>query len=258
MKTIRQHWIMTSSLAALLMLAAGFWWYQTGASTVSAFPPENPLSAVQRSAIETVLCDMALDREALISLNPSSEQAESILSTVREWYLSNASTLATLKAAIDSRVHDVRQVEQSIALGPYNAEHAQTLATARQDLASAQASYRNALSSLIEDVNEVLSVSQRTTWAAIPAGFGQEMPLRMLSLSDQQRMSLSAARRRLERQRAAAGDSSEREAAHSAWQTALGQILTQDQQNVLSAYASNYATASGAVAAALASELSSG
>jgi len=55
-------------------------------------------------------------------------------------------------------------LENSIAMGPYDENHASSLATARSDLVAAKQAYQNALNPLRSNVNEELSASQRTTW----------------------------------------------------------------------------------------------
>ena len=89
---------------------------------------------------------------------------------------------------------------------------------------------------------------QNATWTAIKSGWGQQMPFRMLALSDQQRQDLSKAKRTYRRQRASASSGEERNAARTTWQAALAGILTTDQKTIVSSYESNYDSASANVA----------
>ncbi len=105
-------------------------------------------------------------------------------------------------------------------------------------------------------MNTLLSDSQQTTWTAIQSGWGQSMPLRMLSLTDQQRIDLSRAQRHYRYRHAAASTDEERSTAVTTRESDLSQILTVDQQAVLSAYDGYYGNASQAVATAFETVLS--
>ena len=65
------------------------------------------------------------------------------------------------------------------------------------------------------------------------------MPIRMLDLSDSQRVATSKAWRRYRYTHAAAEDTEARAAAVTAWQTDLNSILTADQQTVVNSYHTN-------------------
>jgi hypothetical protein len=101
------------------------------------------------------------------------------------------------------------------------------------------------------NVNVLLSETQRATWAAIRVGHRHTMPIRLLNLTDEQRLAVSDARQHYERQHAAASNESERNAAITAWQNALDSILTGDQRSVVQAYYGYFAGSSTAVADAL-------
>ncbi|MCC7291874.1 MAG: hypothetical protein IT449_16230 [Phycisphaerales bacterium] len=76
------------------------------------------------------------------------------------------------------------------------------------------------------------------------------MPLRMLSLSTQQRQDLSAAKQRFNHALAEAETDQARSDAVSGWNGDVENTLTAEQNTVVAAYAQNCATASAHVAAA--------
>ena len=153
-------------------------------------------------------------------------------------------------ATIDEKVLAVRQIERAIRMGPRELGQDEALAIARQDLGQARTAYATVLEPLEGSTNTLLSDSQQAAWAAIQSGHGQSMPIRMLALSDEQRLDVGRAWRHYRWQQGAASTAEQRAAAVNAWETALGQILSVDQENVVNAYHGYYADASGAVAGA--------
>ena len=255
MRNLGRHWRSTVVVVGVVVLAGTAMWQGRSHRTAMAQAGPDPLTRVERDAVRRVLKHLSLDRDALIALNLSSQQAESVLEEVRDWYLTNVAALASLKAAVDVDVTEVRVIEKAIRMGPYQAGRQEALAVGRQDLASSKASYDNAFSSLRTSVTSELSESQRSTWVAIQSGHGQQMPIRMLSLNDDQRVALGKVQRRHKWQRNGAPTAEDRTTAESTFESAKGQILTQDQQTVLSAYDGYYASSSGIVANALESVL---
>lgn len=248
MAQLKKHWAGTSLTVFVVLLSAVMWW--KAAQTQKAFADPDPpvsLNEVQRSFVERVLAEVSLDRDALVALNPSSQSAESLLTTVRTWSLSNQSSVNNLSATVEEKTHALYQIEKAIALGPFNESHASQLATARSELASAKASYRSAFSSLESSVNQALSNDQRTTWTAIKTGHGQQMPYRILALEDAQRISFSDAQRRYRAKRASATNQEELDAAITEWSTALAEILTDNQESAINTYQANYTTAANNV-----------
>ncbi|MEK6674486.1 MAG: hypothetical protein AABZ47_02400 [Planctomycetota bacterium] len=262
MKTLRKHW--GKMVAAFLLLALGgtVLWHETrpgtGGSVAFADPPYTPLTRVDRDAIVRLMEDISLDRDALIALNPNSTQAESIVSTIRTWRTNNAAAVTTHQRNIAAKIAAVEDLKRQIAVGPAQAGQDASLAQAVSDLMSAKATYRNALSSLESSVSDLLSTSQRTSWTAIRSVFGQTMPMRLVSLSDQQRVDLSRAHRRYQLRMAAASNDEDRSTAVSTWDTDRNQILTNEQQTVWNTYSSTYGSASSAVAGAINTVLSAG
>ncbi|UCE61736.1 MAG: hypothetical protein JSU63_08300 [Phycisphaerales bacterium] len=250
MKSLKRHWRGMFVVCAVPMLCGIAWWHGGSERTALADEPYDPLTRVQRSGIINVLEEISLDRDALIALNLSAEQAESVMDTVRSWYLTNAATLATLQEDLAEAKHDVLMAKKVIAKGPANPANDAALAVARDDRADAKAAYASAFSSLKSSINSELTESQRTTWTAIQSGWGQNMPLRMLSLSDEQRIAISKAERGYRWRQAAAESDSDRANAVSARETAWTQILTETQRSVIDAYRSYYATSSAHVATA--------
>ena len=243
----------------LLVLGGTVLWVETrpgtGGSVAFADPPYTPLTRVDRDAIVRLMEDISLDRDALIALNPNSTQAESIVSTIRTWRTNNAASIASYQSTVVQKAAAVDDLKRQIAVGPAQAGQDAALAQAVSDLVSAKASYRIALASLESSVNDLLSVSQRTGWTALRSGFSQSMPLRLVSLSDAQRMDLGRAYRRYQLRHAAASTDEDRSAAITAWDTERNQILTADQQTIWSTYNTYYASASSAVAGAISTVL---
>lgn len=237
MAHIRKHW-QGSSLTVLIFSLLGIVWWKAGTSPTASADPVVPMTDAQRNFVERVLAEVSLDRDALVALNPTQPSAESWLGTVKTWALANQSTIATLSATVDEKTHAVYQIEKAIAIGPYNESHASQLTGARSDLASAKTSYRNGFGSLETSVSQALSAEQRATWTAIKTGHGQDMPYRMLTLSDEQRVSLGDAIRRYKARRAGAPDEAELNAATTEWNNALGQILSAEQLTAITSYQS--------------------
>lgn len=255
MQNIKKHWRLAAILAVSLTLG-GVWLLRAEARmaftsfALMGGETNTPLNAVQRDAIIGSLNEVSLDRDALVALNLSTNQAETLLGTARTWQQNNQSTLTTQTTAIHQKRHAVRELEKAIAMGPFNENHQTQLATAREELQTAQAAYRTTLSALESTINQGLSESQRASWTAIKTGWGQQMPIRMLDLSDEQRLAVSDAHHRYQRQHSAASNDEERSAAVTTWNNARDSILTTEQKTVFQSYNSNYASASEAVAGA--------
>jgi len=260
MRQLRKHWQVPAGALAVLVLGGTVWWRGAEARTTAFFSllqasgtatTYEPITQLRRDAILQILADVNLDRDAFVALNVSDAQAESVLSTVRNWQSSNEALLASLNNAIHQKVAAVYSFEQAMAMGPADSSREPALALARQDLKDARAAYRSSLVSLESSINALLSESQRATWTAIRTGHGQHMPIRMLALSDEQRLAVSDAEHRYQRQHAAAGSNDERAATVTARQNALDQILTTDQKTMVARYQSYYVASSTAVAGAL-------
>lgn len=251
MKTFRNHWQSFGVVALAAMVVSVFWMQRsTTGAMVAMQAPAAPIDRLERDAIVELLEDVSLDRDALIALNLSAQQASDVLSSVRTWYETNASTLASLQGTVDQHILTIRQLEKATRMGPADVERDQQLAVARQDLATAKAARESALDSLKTNVNSDLSAGQQTTWLAIATGHGQTMPLRMLDLTSSQRVALSKAKHHHRWRRNSARDEQARATAATTLATELNTILTQDQQNLCSSYDSYYAASSGVVATA--------
>jgi hypothetical protein len=257
MKKLQRHW-RTVLIVLVLVTGTGTLWWWRSAEARTAFldepqspPTYDPLPLIQHDAIVNLLADMSLDRDALVGLNLTSSQAESVVSAVRTWYGTNQATLATLNQNIQQKRAAVYEREKAIVMGPADPANEPRLALVRQDGADAQAAYKAALAALETNVNTLLSETQRATWAAVRVGHGHTMPVRLLNLTDEQRLAVNDARQRYERQHAAASNDDERNAAITAWQNALDSILTVDQRSMVRAYYGYVAGSSTAVADAL-------
>jgi len=257
MRNLQRHW-KSVAVVSVGVLGAGAWLWRGAEARMLLDPggePEpvvyEPLTQVQRDAIVNLLADVSLDRDALVGLNLSTSQAESVVAAVRTWYLSNHATLTSLDQAEQQKTVAVWELEKAVSMGPADAQRDSQLALARQDLQTARASYRSGFLSLETTVNNLLSETQRSTWAAVKVGHGRNMPIRLLDLTDAQRLAISDALQRYERQQAAAGDETARSTARTTLETAKESILTVDQRSVLQAYSGYFASSSQAVAHAL-------
>lgn len=256
MKTLQSHWRLLTVTTLSVLLAGVFLWRAAEARMImmaAVFedpPAPTPLTSLEKDAVVQLLAATHLDRDALIALDVDEEQAESILNTVRTWHSQNQSTLTTLQSSVHESAATVYGLEKAVRLGPYDAENATALASARQSLSQAQAAYDGAIESLADEVRGELTESQRAIWGAVRTGFGTQMPIRMLDLDDGQRLAVSDAWHRYRRQQAAAADAQEQAAALSAWQSAQDEILTGEQKTAVQNYHSRYASASAVVAAA--------
>ncbi len=252
---MKKLFISWQALLVVVSLAAacGLWFSGgLGAAAVAQTPPEfTPLDEVQLSAVRNLIKRLNLDRDAMIALNPTAAQAESVLSTVRTWQETNVALLASLKLDVDRGRSAVRRVEKAIRMGPADPGRETEMAVARRDFLDAKSAYTAALAPLEASVSAILTASQRDTWAAIKTGWGQQMPVRMLDLSDAQRLSVSKAKRTSRRLRAAATDKTARDTAVGGERTAMDGILTVDQKSAVAGYYSNYAAASAVVAEAM-------
>ncbi len=269
MKHLQRHWRFGMVLV-LVGGAASTWWWQSARANMAMMlvqeePGFTPLDRVTHDKIRGILETIGLDRDAMIALNPTATQAEGVLSTVRTWQSSNQATLASLKNTIHEKVHAVRVLEKAIhekvhavhvlekairtgTAGPTGQDR---LALAVTDRTDAHTAYDNALAPLRTSINILLSNSQQATWAAIQTGHGQQMPIRMLALTDSQRISVSKATRTFQRRRAGAANANDRGTAATSFSSDLDSILTTGQKTVVSAYNSNYNTASANVATAI-------
>ena len=253
MKKLRNHWRIVVAFAFLLIAGGAFLWRAEAKMSFWSFAMleeigYSPLNRVEHDAIVGSLNQLSLDRDALIALNLSSQQATSVYSTARTWQQGNQATLTSQMNTVHQKTHAVRVLEKAIAMGPYNENHASQLATAREELRDAKETYQNTLDGLATSISNGFSESQRTTWAAIKTGWGQQMPIRMLDLTDEQRLAVSDAHHRYQRQHAAATNDQERATAVSTWTSALESILNPNQETIVQSYLANYATASEAVA----------
>jgi len=248
MKVLRRNWMTLATVFSLVLLAS-VWWRASSLHAVVAIAPDYvPMSAVERDAVLKVLSDAALDTDALVALNLSTLQAESVLSTARTWQSNNAGTLTTHQATIDAAIADVRSQEKSIAAGPAQEGQDAALAAAVTSLVTAKADYSAALAPLQSSIAAVLSASQNITWTAIKTGHGQAMPLRMLALSDSQRIALEGQWQEFQCERTG----SDAEAAATEWQADANEVLAVDQETVVTSYASTFAASSQVVSDAVA------
>lgn len=256
MKHLKKHWrILSIALLFVIGTSGAVWWYGCNRLTSTAVAgggggEYTPLDQVTQDGVELALAYLSLDHAALVALDLSAQDAESVYSTVRTWYLVNEGTLASLQATVDTAVAALRAQQASIAMGPAEEGQEEALATALSTLATARSAYDDAFDTLRAAIALELSAGQQSIWSAIQGGLGQQMPIRMLSLTAQQRLDLSKAWHRYEWQRGAASDAEAMASAVSAWETAMAGVLTAGQETTVASYASEFGSSSGVVLAA--------
>jgi hypothetical protein len=228
-------------------ISASVWWRHHGAEGAAMLlqnPPYESMTETQRDAVLSLIGDVSLDRGALVALHMSAAQAESVLDIARTWRETHGAMIDALLATIDAKTLAVRGIERAIRTGPFEPGKAQELAVARQELATARAAYRSALAPLVTSVDADLSPSQESTWDAIETGHGPRMPIRMLDVTDAQRVDLGKAWRDYRRNHAAARTPQERSASVTAYVARLAQILPQDRRDVMDGYNQYFASSS--------------
>ena len=247
MKNMQRHW----RLMTVMVVAAGIsltaWWRHGGAEGAAAMlqnPPYESVTEVQRDAVLSLMADVALDRDSLVALNMTSVQAESVLDTARTWRETNGATIDTLLDTVDQKALAVRGLLRQIRTGPFEQGKDQELSLARQELATARAAYGSALAPLVVSVDADLSPSQESTRDAIETGHGRRMPIRMLDLTDTQRVDLGKAWRDYRRTHAAARTAQARSDSVAAYVARLAAILPQDRRNVMDGYNAYFASSS--------------
>jgi hypothetical protein len=265
MKHFKAHWrIFSIALVVAIGGAGALWWYGCDRATSTAFAGGGgggefvALDAVTQDGVNSALGYMSLDHAALVALDLSAQDAETVYSSVRTWYLANEGTLATLHATVDQAVAALRAQQASIAMGPPEEGQDEALATAISTLATARAAYDDAFDSVRAGIFKELSGGQQSIWSAIQGGLGQQMPIRMLALTADQRLELSRAWHRFQWQRGAASDEEELATAVSAWETTMAEILTAGQETTVASFASGFSSSSGVVLTAWATVFPSG
>ena len=123
-------------------------------------------------------------------LNLTAQQAVQIVGDARDWMERAEATLAAADARIAEQAIAVRRLEKAIRMGPADGQRDAALAAARDALAAARTARRAALSTLVTTISAQLSETQQATWTAIQQGYGQQMPIRMLALTSEQRHGL--------------------------------------------------------------------
>lgn len=257
MAYLKRQWKPLTIVTVLLVALAGAWLYRSSASGAAAVPAKplfvqsySPPTDVERSQVETLLENLSLDRDALVALNLSDEQAEDVLAAVRTFNTNTRETLDARLAALAATREDLWALQKALRNGTAGEDPQGQFTDAVADVAAARSVYNSTLDSLRTTIHSELSQSQQAAWTSIQSGWGPSMPLRMLTLDGEQRSDLAAAQARFEHALAEAEDDEERSAAVTAWDEALDGCLTQDQKTVCTSSIETYATASQHVTAA--------
>jgi len=254
MRHLKRQWKTVGVVFVLTVTGGALWWGGGGSVVATAEGggegEYDPVSGTLRAAIVQVLEELDLDRAALAALNVNATQAEQLVADVRAWVEDNRATLAAADQEIAARVPAVRTLEQAMRTGPAEDGHEAALAAARRALSAARGDRRTALDAVQTLVAQRLSVSQRDNWAAIQSGYGSRMPIRMLALTGTQRHDYGQARRWFRLQLAGAQTEQERETAQAAWEEARGDILTDENLEMIATWEQYVSDSSEAVAEA--------
>lgn len=249
-----------SVLVVLTLLSTGVWLCSeqealgmalSETSESAAGASFTPVNEVERSAVLGLMTELKLDPEALAALNVTEGQAITIVAACRTWQAENKNLLENARVGMVQKATQVDQVEKAISMGTADASRSSTLASARQEVETSEAAYRSALAPLEAVVNGLLSESQRTTWSYVKVGHGQTMPVRMLNLSDSQRIAIAEAQNRRQRTKAQVKDAAARANWDAGAKSEVDQILTAEQRESVRAYQSYVNSATSAVAKAV-------
>lgn len=252
MKTLRKNWKLSVVTCALVVFAGAWWWM---GSTATAQGVEEPhyadVTETQRQQLFDVLAQIDLDLSAMAALNLTEQQAEDVLAAARNWWEQNEDDLGALANTVGVKRAALDDLQKSRRMGGQEAASPEDVNTARGELATACAAYDAGFRSLETALNAELSDTQESTWRVIQHGWGRQLPMRMLDLTSDQRHDYARAMRIYRLQMAAASNASERNAAQSAFDASVAEILTQDNQTLITTYESYIAESSQAVQSAI-------
>lgn len=193
-----------------------------------------------RNAILDLLNRIGLDHEALVALNLSAAQAESIVGQARSWYETHG---ANWTAAVAS--HAVARNDWMDARLAKDRGEEVDIESAMSNLANADAQLATLLQSVRSSIEVHLSSSQLTLWTLLQTNSGTPMPFRILSLSVDQQRDIRSHRQLFLSSVAVAADDNAHVQAESNWNSALSTILSDDEESMVAAY-TGYRDASGA------------
>lgn len=142
-----------------------------------------PLDAGTASSIATLRRDAALDDDALAVLNLTAERLETLLSALRNWHTSNATTLTQRRAALADAQALVRHYQSLLNSGQAVAE---SLAQAKAAVTAAQSSLAALSAACRTAVLSGLSAQERTLADLLHTRRAKAMPYRVLALDTSQ------------------------------------------------------------------------
>ena len=240
MAHVKRNWKLFTLAFIFAATSVGVWWSIEPGSAASAqsSPPKGvvAVNTAQRDMLLNVLRNIGLDREAMVALNVSSTQAVDLIAAAQTWMTTNTTEVATRRRAVAQKRAVVKRLKAAIRAGTAPDDAEALLATALGELRTAQATYQQGFTGLRTALAAELSESQRDTWRKVEGGWGRAMPMAMVDLTNNQRMAYGKALRHYRLASAAADTVAEQRAADTAWETAVGRILTEDNIQVIETY----------------------
>lgn len=238
------------------LLAASSSWHARATPCPAAvatmrWPSYEEVAPEDRSTMLALLGEVGLDPTVLGALNVDREQADVLLLTLRSWVESHAQALAQSTTAVAQARAALRSAERQWRMGGGNGEALLDLEQAKASLQTAVAARRQLFAELFDELAEPLSQSQRVMVNVLNDGRAWSMPLGGLQLTSEQEGAIATAKRALRAALAAAMSSQERAAARSAWETAVSDALTTENEQIVAAYFETVAAAASNVTAAI-------
>lgn len=236
MRHVKNNWPVALVAFLFCVLGAAFWIFLPQRQAAAEGGGVTPLAAEDWFAMGETFREAGLSDANLTALNVTAVQAENILAAARQWCEDNTATLTQRKVNVGAKRTAVRELERQVAAGPRSQQVLSSLATAQQELATAQAQYEQTLQGLRSTVSAQLSESQQSLWSVLRAGEKLPLPDRLLALTDEQQGQLTDARRIYRARLLEAEDQAARAQAGQWHDTQRSQILTESHQQMLESY----------------------
>lgn len=195
-KLVRQHPTLVSLLGALAVGAILIWWASaapaparaTPAAAAAALLLPPPLDPVIAGEIATLRDDVGLGNDVLNVLNL--ETPAELLTALKTWHTGNREELSARRTALADLRGEVRRLRAAVNNGQ---DEASALATARANLAQAEAAFETFLQTMRNSVFENLTGEQREIITRMHGQRNLPMPYRALPLTEEQSRALRAA-----------------------------------------------------------------
>ncbi len=223
MATIRRNAKWLSAAALLLLGVLGGWWLLSWhAPRALASETYTPLDAVTAAQIDRLRQEVGVTDDVLAAINPSDEQAATILAAVRSWYEANSENLLARRTALADQQALVRHWASEIRLGE---DAADELAAARTQLAQLTESYESYIAGVRESLGQQFSNEQLALLDQMCSQPEVPMPFRVLDLTESQRNALAEAQTTYRKRLAVAREPQQQAQLRAAYEQALANVL---------------------------------